>query len=90
MQRHWTTGRTKCSVRLFLDRFQSGANVTERVQSMMTGLNPKSDQRGRSTVGTIGRVRSGHDQRSISSRKVGFVPNGYFLSGLINRPPTGH
>ena len=33
------------------------------------------------TVGMTGRVRSGRKQRSVSSRKVGFVPNGYFLSG---------
>ena len=33
------------------------------------------------TVGMTERVRSERDQRPISSRKVGFVPNGYFLSG---------
>ena len=32
-------------------------------------------------VGTTERVRSGHDQRPVSSRKAGFCPNGYFLSG---------
>ena len=34
-----------------------------------------------SMVGMTGRVRSGRDQRPVSSRKVGFVPNVYFLSG---------
>ena len=33
------------------------------------------------TVGTTGRVQSGRQQRPVSSRKVGFIPNGYFLSG---------
>ena len=32
-------------------------------------------------VGTTGRVLSGQKQRPISSRKAGFVPNDYFLSG---------
>ena len=33
------------------------------------------------TVGTTGHVRSGRDQRPVSNIKLGFIPNGYFLSG---------
>ena len=33
------------------------------------------------TVRTTGHVRSGQQQRSVSGRKLGFTPNGYFLGG---------
>ena len=37
------TGRTKCSVRSCPERFQSGANATGRVRSMMTRLDSASN-----------------------------------------------
>ena len=40
-------------------------------------------------VGMTGRVRSGRDQRPVSSRKAGFCPpTATFSVGLINRPPN--
>ena len=38
-------------------------------------------------VGMTGRVRSGRDQRPVSSRKAGFRPNGYFHSGAYKYNP---
>ena len=37
--------------------------------------------RARSTVRTTRRIRSGRQERLVSSRKLGFAPNGYFLYG---------
>ena len=39
------------------------------------------------TVRTTGRIRSGQLQRPVSSRKTGFRPNGYFLSGAYKYNP---
>ena len=38
-----TTGHTRSSVRSYPERFQSGANMSGRVWSMMTGLGSESD-----------------------------------------------
>ena len=38
-------------------------------------------QRLTSMVGTTGRVQSGQPARPVKGRKLGFIPNGYFLHG---------
>jgi hypothetical protein len=84
------TGRSSCGqpdapgsgVQSTPERFQSGADATGRVRWQMTGLGIESDQCALSPmVGTTGRVRLGRPARPVSSRKLGFVPNGYFLHG---------
>jgi hypothetical protein len=74
------TGRS--GVQSTPERFQSGADATGRIRWQMTGLGIESDQCALSPmVGTTGRVRLGRPARPVSSRKLGFVPNGYFLRG---------
>ena len=80
-QRHWMTGRTKCSIGSFPERFQSSANVTRCVRSTVTGLSLHPINARAPMIETTECVWSGQKPCLVSSRKVGFVPNGYFLSG---------
>ena len=86
------TGRTKCSVRSCPERFQSGANTTGRVRSMMTGLGSASDLYARAQ--RLGQPdASGQDDSSVRSLAESWVspPTATFSVGLINRPPpTSH
>ena len=67
------------------DRVQRGSRVAPARPDVSDRVRPDSTQSPINiralTVGTTGRVRLGRQQRLVSSTKLGFTPNGYFLVG---------
>ena len=67
------------------DQVQRGSKATPARPDASDRVRPDSAQspiNARApTVRTTGHVRSGRDQRPVGSRKLGFIPNSYFLSG---------
>ena len=65
------------------DRVQRGSRATPARPNTSNRVKPDSAQsliNARAlTIGTTGRVRSGRQQRLVSSIKLGFVLNDYFL-----------
>ena len=71
------------------DQVQRGSRAVKRRPDVSDGKQPDSleslinseRQRLASTVGMTEHVRSGQPARRVNGRKLGFVPNGYFLHG---------